>query len=114
GAARDLARSAALGERELATASLYLALPPKERPGTDPRLAAIVGKRIGAELEIRGLEARTRVFPSGHAGAVAALSEAVKDVRARRVSRAVVGGVDTLVEPDTVAHYHAKGRLKHG
>lgn len=114
GAFRDLVDGAALTERELATAGVYLALPSEGRPALDPRIGASIAARIGEWCEVGGLEAKTRVFPSGHAGVIAALLEAMRDLESRRVGRAIVGGVDSLVEPGTVAHYHAQGRLKHG
>jgi 3-oxoacyl-[acyl-carrier-protein] synthase-1 len=114
GAFRDLIDGAALTERELATAGVYLALPSEDRFGLDPRLGETIARRIGEWCEVSGLDAKTRVFPAGHAGVVIALVEAMKDLESRRIGRAVVGGVDSLVEPGTVAHYHERGRLKHG
>jgi len=112
GAVQDLIEAAALGDRGLAAAGLYLVLPPGDRPGVDGRLAGMLPARIGEQCHLDGLAGRTRVFPSGHAGAVAALAEAMKDLQSRRVGRAIVGGVDSLVEPGALAHYHALGRLK--
>ena len=114
GAVADLAENAALSARDLAGAGFYVALPSPDRPGVDPSVASSIGRRIGEACSIGGVEARTRVFPAGHAATHAALVEALVDLRSRRVPRAIVGGVDTLVEPDTVAHYHAIGRLKSG
>jgi 3-oxoacyl-[acyl-carrier-protein] synthase-1 len=114
GAVRDLSDNAELSERDAASSGFYLALPAEGRPGLDARIAAELARRIGQECEIGDLPGRTRVFSSGHAGVIAALAEALADLRSRRVARAVVGGVDSLVERDAIAHYHARGRLKHG
>jgi 3-oxoacyl-[acyl-carrier-protein] synthase-1 len=111
-AVEDLVRAATMSERELGVTGLYVALPPEGRPSLDARIAGSIGRRIGEQCGIAGVEARTRVFPVGHAGAVQALAEATNDLHAKRFSRAIVGGVDSLVEPGTIAHYHALGRLK--
>jgi 3-oxoacyl-[acyl-carrier-protein] synthase-1 len=123
GAVREVIESASLTERDLAAAGLYVALPsasrssaglPSEgRPGLDERLAADLARRVGEACAV-DFSKSTRVFPFGHAGALAALVEAFRDLASRRVPRAIVGGVDSLVEPATLGHFHAAGRLKHG
>jgi len=113
GAVTDLVESTSLSPQDLASAGFYVALPPfADRPGLEPELAATLGRSLGEACAVTGLDARTRIFSSGHAGVIAALAEAVKDLRSRRVPRAIVGGVDSLVEPATVARYHARNRLK--
>jgi 3-oxoacyl-[acyl-carrier-protein] synthase I len=49
---------------------------------------------------------------SGHTGMAEALDRAQQDLRAGRVRAAVVGGVDSLVEEDTLAWLDLTGRLK--
>jgi 3-oxoacyl-[acyl-carrier-protein] synthase-1 len=55
-----------------------------------------------------------RVFPRGHAGFMEALLAAERDLAAKRIARAIVGGVDSLVDPATVRWLHAARRLKAG
>jgi 3-oxoacyl-[acyl-carrier-protein] synthase-1 len=49
---------------------------------------------------------------SGHTGFAEAVQRAVEDLQHGRVSAAVVGGVDSLVEEETVMWLHGTGRLK--
>ena len=52
------------------------------------------------------------VTTSGHTGAAEALAAAVTDLRSGRVGTAIVGGIDTLVEEDTLSWLHRTERLK--
>ncbi len=103
-ALRDLLDRASLDERALASTRLYLALP---NDGLAP-----VAARIADQCGVSALAKRSQVFPAGHAGAIAALAQAMKDLA--RGGRAIVGGVDSLLDPATVTAYHQRGRLKHG
>jgi len=109
-AIHDLAEGSAFAA--LGDARFYLALPPADRPGVDPRLGRDLGGRIERWCGIKGAAARTTVFPRGHAAFVEAIAAALEDLERGAVSAAVVGGVDALVEPETVRFFHAAGRLK--
>jgi 3-oxoacyl-[acyl-carrier-protein] synthase-1 len=104
----DLARSAGLDA--LRDAPLFLALPPADRPGLDPRLH----RELGAAIEARGLlpdlARRTRVFSGGHAALAPALRAALGELAQGREG-VIVGGVDSLIEPDLLRALHARGRL---
>lgn len=52
------------------------------------------------------------VTTSGHSGVAEALGKALYDLRAGRVEVAVVGGVDSLLEEDTLLWLQSAGRLK--
>ena len=106
-AIRDLLENAAL-----AGAGFYVAVAPAERPGVDPRLKGELGKRIERWCRIKGAAARTQVFQGGHAAMIEALTAALGDLERGAVGAAVVGGVDSLVEPLTLRFLHAEGRLK--
>lgn len=111
-ALRDLMGNAGLLADDLATAGFYLALPPPDRPPEDPRLARDLGARIERFCRIKGAAARTRVFAGGHAAVIEAMRAALADLRDGTFTAAVVGGVDSLVEPETVRFFLAQGRLK--
>jgi 3-oxoacyl-[acyl-carrier-protein] synthase I len=111
-ALRDLMETGGLPESGFATAGFYLALPPPDRPGADPRLASDLGARLERWCHIKGAAARTRLFPGGHAAFIEALAAALRDLGRGTFTAAVVGGVDSLVEPETVQFLHAQGRIK--
>lgn len=113
-AIRDLLEGSGLSGREVGAGGLYVALPEIDRPGTDARLATELGGRIERWCGIRGAAGRIRVFSIGHAGVIHALEAAISDLDAGRVTTAVVGGVDSLVGAASLAHLHAKRRLKTG
>lgn len=96
----------------LAGASLYLALPEPDRAPDGDRIAREIGARLERFTAIRGLAARARVFPRGGSGFVEALAMALADLARGEASLAVVGGVDALVEPETVLRLDAERRLK--
>jgi len=111
-ALHDLVTNAGLSTRELATAALYLALPPLGRGGVDARIAQLLGVRIAQWMGVAGIGARTRVFAEGHAAGAHACQEALADVERGAVERAVVCGVDSLIEPETLRFFVEKRRLK--
>ena len=112
-ALRDLFQSAGTPADSLAAAGLYVALPAPGRAGVDPRTHAELGAQLHEWLDLR--PARTmKLFPSGHAGFVEALLAAARDLAAKRVPRAIVGGVDSLVDPETVRWLHGARRIKAG
>jgi 3-oxoacyl-[acyl-carrier-protein] synthase I len=111
-ALRDLMETAGLPESGFATTGFYLALPPPDRPAVDPRLVSNLGARLERWCQIKDAAARTRLFPAGHAAFIEALAAALVDLGRGTFTAAVVGGVDSLVEPETVRFLHAQGRLK--
>ncbi len=114
-AIQDLIMNANLSERDLTQTGLFLALPPLERKGVDQRITDMLGLRIGQWNKIEGLEQRTRVYPDGHAAtakATKATSDAIQELQANNIKYAIVGGVDSLVEPATLEFFHDKKRLK--
>jgi 3-oxoacyl-[acyl-carrier-protein] synthase I len=111
-ALKDLVTNARLSETELAAAGLYLALPPVARDGVDARLPQLLGPRIAQWMRAADVANRTRTYPLGHAAGAVALSEAATHVAQGGVPRAIVCGVDSLVEAATLAYYASKRRLK--
>lgn len=112
-ALRDLFQSAGTPADALATAGLYVALPANGRAGVDPRTHAELGAQLHEWLDLRPARAM-KIFPTGHAGFVEALIAAARDLAAKRVPRAIVGGVDSLVDPEAVRWLHGARRLKAG
>lgn len=55
---------------------------------------------------------RTKVFSLGHCGFAAAVKDAVSDLRNRSVSFALIGGIDSLLEEDTLQWLLNTERLK--
>lgn len=110
-ALRDVLSRAALSSVDVAAAGVYLALPEAGRAGLDPRVHEEIGARLA---ERHGLRRDVTIVAEGHAGFVEALIRAARDLEARRVPRAFVGGVDALTEPETVRALHAARRLKAG
>ncbi len=104
----DLVRSA--GAAAIGGADLFLALPPSDRPGLDPRIHAELGEALDARGPLLDLARRTRSFVGGHAALAPAL---VAGMRALSEGRdgVIVGGVDSLIEPETVRFFHERGRL---
>lgn len=113
-ALNDLVAGAGLSEPELAAAGLYLALPPPTRGGVDTRIAELLGLRIAQWLRAAGIEARTQVFAEGHAAAARAFQQGLADLKRGAVERAIVCGVDSLIEPATLRFFLEKRRLKTG
>lgn len=111
-ALRDLALTTRLSASELGSASLYLALPSIDRTGVDDRIPQLLGRRIAEWLKVPALSDRTFVFPHGHAAAAGAVALATEHLRANVTQRAIVCGVDSLVEKETVEFLFVKRRLK--
>jgi 3-oxoacyl-[acyl-carrier-protein] synthase-1 len=108
----DLLENAALDRKNLARVGLSVALPPLERPGVDPRIATDLGLRLSQWLEVADLEKRTRVHPGGHAAAIKAVIEARSDLESERLDQVIVGGVDSLLEPETLEGLVEMRRIK--
>lgn len=83
------------------TLSLFVALP-EPRPGYD----AAIGQRVQSAL-VRHAQAFATVekvvpFPHGHAAGFMALQAAAAELAARRAELAIVGGVDSWLDPATL------------
>ena len=111
-AIQDLMVNAKLSEKDLTTSGLFLGLPSLEREGVDTRIADMLALRVGQWTKTEGLEDRTRVYIEGHAGMAKALITALGELKANKVQHAIVGGVDSLVEPETLGFFYVKDRLK--
>jgi 3-oxoacyl-[acyl-carrier-protein] synthase-1 len=111
-ALEDLLEKSALDRESLARLALWIALPPPDRPGTDERLGRELARRLEERLAIAGLAQRARVIPEGHAAAIKALAEAREQISAGAIDGAIVGGVDSLIEPETLEGLLAAKRLK--
>lgn len=108
----DLVEGAALTPRDVTQGGLYVALAEEGSAGADPRAPKEIGARIERACDVPGLAAKTKTFPLGHAGAIAALAEARDEIAAGRAPSAIVGGVDSLLAAETLHALHAAGRLK--
>lgn len=109
---RDLMANARLGVQELEHAGIFLGLPSVGRVGSSPECLQQFAARIAQWLQVPGLRSRIRFYPEGHASAVKALQEAVMQMQQGRLTRAVIGGVDSLVEPERLTQLFTDGRLK--
>ena len=140
GALVDLARATKPAGWGTDRAGFYLSLPDPLRPTTGIMMIADDGERRSAEaraeearaeaaespLELgqRLLRAAARaacwpadpdvrfVSTAGHTGVADAVRVAAADLDAGRVDLAVVGGVDSMVDEDTLAWLQRTGRLK--
>jgi 3-oxoacyl-[acyl-carrier-protein] synthase I len=79
---------------------VLLALP-QPRPGLPDDLAEQITVRLGVSRH--GRLGKVHVFAEGHAAGFSALEMAASAVAAGRVDLCVVGGVDSYVDPDTLA-----------
>jgi 3-oxoacyl-[acyl-carrier-protein] synthase-1 len=111
-ALKDLMSASNLSVDDLASATLYLALPPAERGGVDNRVQQLLGLRIAQWIGLRGLEGRVRSYPTGHAAAGHACRDAIAHLATGHAQRAIICAVDSLVEPETLEFFHSKRRLK--
>jgi 3-oxoacyl-[acyl-carrier-protein] synthase-1 len=106
-ALRDLVQNARLARSVMMRAALYVALPPADRAGRTPdrrdaSLRRFLGKALGCD------PARIRLFPGGHTASAVALSAAAGD----EATPAIVAGVDSYHDPETLAWLDESGRLR--
>lgn len=111
-ALRDLVQNGNLGRHDLLASRLYVALPLPDRPGVPGRIGGQPGPRFGELLDAGGLEREARFCPEGHAAALKATIEAGDALQRGEITRAIVGGIDSLIEPDRLAHFLERKRLK--
>ncbi|NMO13557.1 hypothetical protein HPC49_00505 [Pyxidicoccus fallax] len=110
-ALRDLMVNARLSGAELEQSGIFLGLP----AGTwssSPERHQQFATRIAQWLQLPGLQSCIRFYPEGHASALKALQEAVAQIHQGRLTRAVIGGVDSLVDQERLASLLTGGRLK--
>jgi 3-oxoacyl-[acyl-carrier-protein] synthase-1 len=108
----DLSAAARLSAADLATSALFLALPSPTRRGVDRRIADVLPGRIARWMDAPGLEQRTRVYLDGHAAGASATRDGLAELRAGTIARAIVCGVDSLIEPETLRFLVEKRRLR--
>ncbi len=134
----DLLNNCALDEQDYRRAGLYLSLPDPRRlhKGLDlirdeeirqsrleqikesqeefkmPSEKVSLCEALTGAAGLAILQANQSRFYEGHCGAAAALSTAVYDLLSRKIDYAIVGGVDTLLEEETLQWLLDTGRLK--
>jgi 3-oxoacyl-[acyl-carrier-protein] synthase-1 len=91
---------------------MWLALP-EPRPGFGPNEATRVHSALAAERLPNIGRVEVREGGRGHAGALLALGIATERVRAGECDLAIVGGVDSYLDADTLDWLDAAGRLSH-
>jgi 3-oxoacyl-[acyl-carrier-protein] synthase-1 len=111
-AVRDMIPQSGLSAKELSRAMLYLGLPNLEERRLPADVGTTLGGRVGEWLGDEGLGARARVYPLGNAAAVVALQHAIGDLQSGSVELAFVGGVDSLLELDSLDRLLEGRRLK--
>lgn len=109
---RDLMANAALGTGHLSQAGLFIGLPTPAWPGGTSERQQQLAARISQWLQVPDLGSRIHFYPEGHASAVRALGDALAQLRQGRLAMAVVGGLDSLVEPEALTRLRDAGRLK--
>ncbi len=87
---------------EGAPLQVFLALPPP-RPGRDPALDTQVATGLGEALEGLGAEVAIEVIPRGHAAGLAAIARAHQAIREGRAEICLAGGIDSYLDPATIA-----------
>ena len=110
-ALKDLITSAAITPIELSKTALFFALPPGSRAGVDPRLADLLGLRVTAALGVPSPGA-VRIYAAGHASGAHACRDALAALSSKSIERAILCGVDSLIESDTLRYYLSLHRLK--
>lgn len=111
-AVEDLVENSGLAPQQLAAARLYLALPSLETAGMPEDSGTSLATRIGKWIGLRRLGERPVAHAEGSAAGVLALDQAIQDLRAGGAEFAIVGGVDSLLEPARLGALGEAGRLK--
>jgi 3-oxoacyl-[acyl-carrier-protein] synthase-1 len=111
-ALKDLVTSGAISSSDLPNVTLFLALPPATRIGVDARLPQLLGARITQALGVSDFRVQTRVYSNGHASGAHACRDALAALTSRAIDRAIICGVDSLIESDTLKYYLSHHRLK--
>jgi 3-oxoacyl-[acyl-carrier-protein] synthase-1 len=108
----DLAADAGLDQTLLAGTRFYLALPDNDRAISDDDAF----KEAHLKIDTWPFSERTpiRLFPSGHAGMLVALSDAAEAMQRGDIERAVIAGADSLINFNDLSRLNAHERLKTG
>ena len=90
---------------------VFLALP-SQRPGRAPDLDTQVATGLGEALEGLGSEVAIEVIPRGHAAGLAAIARAHQTIREGRAEICLAGGIDSYLEPATLAWLDETQKLR--
>jgi len=108
----DLIDVARIKTTEVTKVGFYITLPSNDRPGFDERIEQLLGLRIAQWCEWPQAEQQTSCYADGQAGLMRAIEHAQQHLLEGKIHLAIVGGVDSLVEPETLAFYYENKRLK--
>ncbi|MBF0231469.1 MAG: hypothetical protein HQK65_00325 [Desulfamplus sp.] len=108
----DLISNSGTGIPDWENTGFFISLPPISREGVDPKIFKMLGLRIGQWNNVKGIENQTRVYPHGYASPAKGFCMAAEKLHQKKICYAVVGGVDSLVEPETLNYFHEAKRLK--
>jgi len=104
--------NAGLDQSLIASSGLIVCLQEVDRPGMDNRAEESIVDKLGAALDLEGIEARSSVRTEGHAGVFGALQDAFQHLHAGTYSAVIVGAVDTYLDEITLDWLLACKRLK--
>jgi 3-oxoacyl-[acyl-carrier-protein] synthase-1 len=92
---------------------LWQTLPSSARPGRDDRLETLFPGRLERRCGIppRRLNCKL-ILDKGHASGIALLTQAAQALKTGAAAQALIGSVDSLVEPPTLLWLEERGRLK--
>ena len=109
-AVQDLLRTNGLKRSELASAGLYLSLPPSTDPDAPlPAPPEILARVLGSATAKSG---RSRVFQVGHSGGLLAIKAALSAIRDGHEELSIVVGADSYLDPDKLFRLEESNRLK--
>jgi 3-oxoacyl-[acyl-carrier-protein] synthase-1 len=111
-AIKDLMSSVNFSGVNIDKTQLHIALPENTREGLDDRLTEMLGLRVAQNCPMPGIEERSHYYEEGRAGVFLALGNAMTALENQEAQWIIIGGVDSLVEPDTLKFLHEKNRLK--
>jgi 3-oxoacyl-[acyl-carrier-protein] synthase-1 len=98
------------GQRMLSEAGICLGVA-SPRPGLENNIGESLLSRLGIELSIPLSKKRQYVIPAGHASALLGVGKAVEWISSGKVDLALVGGVDSYYDPDTLEWLDETKRL---
>lgn len=97
----------ALDQAEL---PVYIGLP-QDRPGLDQSLTSQIENTLNKEFKL-SLPYRFNFIQQGHAGAITGLESSLKAFEENKTSLALVGGIDSYIDTDTVTWLEKQKLLK--
>jgi 3-oxoacyl-[acyl-carrier-protein] synthase-1 len=113
-AINDLMTNTQLTASDMKDARIYIAVPPLDRWGLDKNTADFIIHGLCKDNPLlKGMENQILLFPEGHAAGASAIKEAIKALNTDEIQYAIVGGVDSLVDIDTLLFYFKKERIKY-